>query len=398
MPGSAASARPTPTRNNAFIGTGLALLFGIALLVAGASLTSKLGGDGSSATDGARLLRQARFLPERRRQQQERQRQAQELMSTEDSAQQAPAFAALVTTSSPDRTASSKLVSGGCLISKWGAVWLVHADGKTRSHVAMPTAECDLHASEVDNLDNYIKSHGGEGAYTLDEQTCVAACRRPGCHPSSSAGKDPYPGAGGKDPLAEPPNGWGNGAGPGWQQRSGLQFNDAALTAFAEPARPAGEPLLLVFGGATVNDMLRNWALHARKNTGMLYAVACMDDKLFHLANEHGIPAVMMRASAGGSDGAVTTRWKYYRMDPKAFMQMGILKARFFMEFLRAGFDLLCSDLDVVWLSDPRPFLSGREQGTDLLPFADIVVSTDVTSGINDNDRGMDGSPLTARL
>ena len=26
-------------------------------------------------------------------------------------------------------------------MSKWGAVWVVHTDGKTRSHVAMPTAE-----------------------------------------------------------------------------------------------------------------------------------------------------------------------------------------------------------------------------------------------------------------
>ena len=36
----------------------------------------------------------------------------------------------------------------------------------------------------------------------------------------------------------------------------------------------------------------------------------------------------MMAETAAGGSGAVTTRWKYYRMDPKAFMQMGILKAR----------------------------------------------------------------------
>ena len=48
------------------------------------------------------------------------------------------------------------------------------------------------------------------------------------------------------------------------------------------------------------------------------------------------------------------------------------------MEFLRAGFDLLCSDLDVVWLRDPRPYLVGAA-GTALLPLADVVVSTDVT-------------------
>ena len=33
-----------------------------------------------------------------------------------------------------------------------------------------------------------------------------------------------------------------------------------------------------------------------------------------------------------------------------------------------------------------RPFLSGAAEGMGLLPLADVVVSTDVTSGINDHD------------
>ena len=60
-------------------------------------------------------------------------------------------------------------------------------------------------------------------------------------------------------------------------------------------------------------------------------------------------------------------------------------QVRFFMEFLRAGFDLLCSDLDVVWLRDPRPYLIGAA-GTSLLPLADVVVSTDVTNGGQERD------------
>lgn len=61
------------------------------------------------------------------------------------------------------------------------------------------------------------------------------------------------------------------------------------------------------------------------------------------------------------------------------------------MEFLRAGFDLLCSDLDVVWLRDPRPFVMHGEAGTMLLPLADVVVSTDVTHGGNDHDEAVWG-------
>lgn len=69
------------------------------------------------------------------------------------------------------------------------------------------------------------------------------------------------------------------------------------------------------------------------------------------------MPGVMM-LEKDGADKKVTTRWKYFRMDPKAFMTMGILKVRFFMEFMRGGFDVLCADLDVIWLKDLIPSLN----------------------------------------
>ena len=59
----------------------------------------------------------------------------------------------------------------------------------------------------------------------------------------------------------------------------------------------------------------------------MPFVVACMDEALFTKAQEQGFPAVLMADAAGG-DSRVSTRWKYYRMDPKAFLAMGILKAR----------------------------------------------------------------------
>ena len=392
--------RGAKSSSNALLGTGLALIFGIALIAAGASMTSRLGTGDSGANDGARLLRQARtpmqqqgvihLTPED---------EAHALSLQKEAIASAAGLELETSAASEARRHSEKQqkmesqlqsraadpMATGCLVTQWAAVWLVH-DGRMRSHVAVPTAQCDMHASEIEDVNQYTKSHGGEGAYTLDEEQSRRACERPGCFPAKKRAKDPYPGDGGPNPLAEPPGGWGTGAQQGWQKRSGLQLNEAAQKLFSQAPPPAGEPLLLVFGGATVNDMLRNWADHARENTGMLYCVACMDAKLFALANEHHIPAVMMAKSGGDAESAVETRWKYYRMDPKAFMQMGILKVRFFMEFLRAGFDLLCSDLDVVWLSDPRPFLSGKAMGTALLPLADVVVSTDVTSGINDHD------------
>eukprot|EP00967_Tisochrysis_lutea_P015199 scaffold17111_cov36-Tisochrysis_lutea.AAC.4 len=122
-----------------------------------------------------------------------------------------------------------------------------------------------------------------------------------------------------------------------------------------------GQPLLLVFGGASVNDMLRNWALHVQKlqvcymhstpmqtearsttmspwqdlrdppcvlpSLQLPYVVTCMDESLFQLAGEHGLPAAMFKQGhEAAGPGVVTTRWKYFRMDPRAFMTMGILK------------------------------------------------------------------------
>ena len=61
-------------------------------------------------------------------------------------------------------------------------------------------------------------------------------------------------------------------------------------------------------------------------------------------------------------------------------------QVRFFMEFMKAGFDVLCSDLDVMWLSDPRPWVRGTAADSTLLGLADVVVSTDVTHGTLDKD------------
>ena len=36
------------------------------------------------------------------------------------------------------------------------------------------------------------------------------------------------------------------------------------------------------------------------------------------------------------------------------------VQVRFFLAFLRAGFDILCADLDVLWLRDPRPWVTGQ--------------------------------------
>ena len=208
----------------------------------------------------------------------------------------------------------------GCLITKWGAVWLRNPNG-TRSFISSPSNECELKAEELETLDTVPKAHDGIGLYMLSPEDSVAACQLHGCNgpkptPTQAAGA-----------LQAPSNGWGMGVASGWMEQASLRFNQAATGMFGKLQLEVGQPLLLVFGGASVNDMLRNWAHHVKK-LGLAYAIACMDEKLFNLADSFNLPGVMMVEKDSSGEKEVTTKWKYFRMDPAAFMTMGILKVR----------------------------------------------------------------------
>ena len=242
----------------------------------------------------------------------------------------------------------------GCLITKWSAVWLVHAD-RSRSHVGYPTPGCESSAFPItadDGLGAFPKAHGGVGAYFLDEAKSREACKLFACDangrpaassPALSARAAASLAANGQTPQAAaatpklmhpmvPLLGWGVGVSSGgaWMARTTLRFNGPAKRSFPQLDLAPGEPLLLVFGGASVTDMLKNWVLHVQRvrdgsGRGLPFVVACMDEKLFGLAESQGYPAVLMAEDTGG-ESTVATRWKYYRMDPKAFLAMGILK------------------------------------------------------------------------
>jgi len=228
----------------------------------------------------------------------------------------------------------STSLATGCLITKWGAIWLLNKRGE-RLHVVQPADGCELKAAtvEADDLLGYPKAFDGGPGYTLSEADCKEACTRPACTGRGLAATAPTPTQTTASPaVVAPAKGWGLGPADGWMKQSPLRFNAIAIRAFAPGgiyhSLPPGQPLLLVFGGASVNDMMRNWALHVQK-LQLPYIVTCMDETLFDLAGTHGLPAaIFQQASGAAGPGVVTTRWKYFRMDPAAFMTMGILKVR----------------------------------------------------------------------
>ena len=76
--------------------------------------------------------------------------------------------------------------------------------------------------------------------------------------------------------------------------------------------------------------------------------------------------------------------WKYYRHHKSSFLELGLVKAAFLWELLRLGYDVLISDLDVVWINDGwERWMTYRNAARPPLPeaemqaMADVLVSTD---------------------
>ena len=181
----------------------------------------------------------------------------------------------------------------GCLITKWSSFWLVGSD-RRRRYVAFPSARCEELLGvmrEEDDPSRFAKADGEGSIFELNQAESHAACALTACaahgRPSgkrmqaaaggggggggggaggggAGGGGAGGGGGGGGVDLPTPVNGWGQGPTAGWMASSALRFNGAARDLAQRPL-PAGQPLLLVFGGASVSAMLRNWVEHVRR-------------------------------------------------------------------------------------------------------------------------------------
>ena len=146
---------------------------------------------------------------------------------------------------------------------------------------------------------------------------------------------------------------------PAW---SNLEANfPAALVLGA--ADPATTTLHFTFGSASMMQFFRNW-LHFVKNVGIApVVIGAADKQMYVQCTAESIAAI---AIAPGLDVWNYTRtkknestvvqegkseWKYYRHHKSSFLEIGLVKAAFLWELLCLGYDVLISDLDIVWLS-----------------------------------------------
>ena len=159
--------------------------------------------------------------------------------------------------------------------------------------------------------------------------------------------------------------------------------NAGTRVAGTADALSTDRPVFATFVSNGFHEFALNWYGHV---AGVLRVdnviVAALDDETEKLCLSKGIPfhsdadlrytfAVM---ATGGQplhdpNAKVTMRGK-------AFQQIGALKAAFLLYLLRKGHEVLVSDVDTVWLRDPRPFFKTERVATD----SDVAVSTDCLS------------------
>lgn len=197
-----------------------------------------------------------------------------------------------------------------------------------------------------------------------------------GCSPH---GRDLAAAAPPPAPLAEAPR---------WLARSGLSFNDAARS--SAPRVPRRTTVHFTFGSIGLVDFVRNWWVHAAAAGLSPAFVGAADAKLWEACAE--LP--MLRLGLEMQHGE-----EYARHDGRRFQSLGRLKVRFLLELLESGFNVLYSDVDVVWLEPGwREWMVAsdvREAGATTLPEARLLVLADVLVSTDELDASTDELDLS---
>lgn len=116
---------------------------------------------------------------------------------------------------------------------------------------------------------------------------------------------------------------------------------DASLVAVAR-GRAAGRPVVIAFADSRYTDVLMNWLVALALQKVDNYLVIALDGKLQALLAAHGIPCVLCEFSGDLGD-------------------LWVMRVHVFAALCAAGIDFIHSDVDAVWLRDPREAYFGTD-------------------------------------
>ena len=201
---------------------------------------------------------------------------------------------------------------------------------------------------------------------------------------------------------------------PGWMTpaKTYLSFNAPAKASLA-PHPPHGTTVHFTFGSSVMMDFVKNWVHFVQKAQLTPFLIGAADLPLLRECTRLGLPAAGIDPSLdvwtyqrkpgyGKEVYEMKSEWKYFRHHNSDFLEMGLVKVAFLWELLSAGFNVLISDLDVVWLNghwqrwmtwaDP---LHPPVPQAALIALADVLVTTDELSAKRDAQGGRLGGMHT---
>ena len=133
--------------------------------------------------------------------------------------------------------------------------------------------------------------------------------------------------------------------------------NYAQLVAAARQ-RAAGRTVVIAFADSRYTDVLMNWLVALALRQVDNYLVIALDRELHDLLTAHGIPCVLCKFNGDLGD-------------------LWVERIRVFAALCAAGIDFIHSDVDAVWLRDPREAYFGAGEA-DLIASQGTVWPNDV--------------------
>ena len=171
----------------------------------------------------------------------------------------------------------------------------------------------------------------------------------------------------------------------------------AAATLRDVGARPGEDVVVVAFADAKVLDMAKNWATHAMRAR----AGGSGDEGGAKAARARARPVLVAldaeTLDAARALGVATYRAEYGDLNDAAdhasesWKNFCVLMVKQLSAVLDAGFDVILSDVDVVWLRDAAPYFkceNGDVDGCEEIRGADVMISSDNLSPTMDWELG----------
>jgi len=143
--------------------------------------------------------------------------------------------------------------------------------------------------------------------------------------------------------------------------------------------KPDENVIFFSIANSNVAPMTLNWATHLKK-TGSKFVIAALDAELLNTLRNHDIPTYPSFYKLERGTGHSSDNWKN-------FCRMMILQLK---QILELGYDVVLSDIDVVWLRNAESYFRCRENidGCDNIKSANVMISSDNLSPTRDEKEG----------